>query len=324
MAKTNWARALAALALLAASPAAAREREGKIALTFDDLPALTIEANQSYVDDLNRDLLRKLHENRVPAIGFVNESKIDDLQHEHQVDNLKHWLDAGMLLGNHTFSHSSPNTLGAAAYAADIERGERIIRPLMKAHGKKLRWFRHPYLETGSPRAVRDWINRWLADHGYRVAPVTIDAEDWEFAEPYDDAIAKHDVARQKRIRETYLAYTAMRIKWSQESAKVLFGRDIAHIMLLHCTRLNADTLDALLKLLRAARLRPVTIDEAMRDRAYRTRDTYAEKDGVTWLERWAATLGKTLPSEGDEDPPAEIQAQYDRVDNDRVSPPNK
>jgi len=322
LAKSNWARALAALALLAAAPASARE--GKVALTFDDLPALTIETSQTYIDELNRDLLRKLRENRVPAIGFVNESKADRAAHDRQVDNLKRWLDAGMLLGNHTFSHSSPNALGAAVYAEDIERGERITRPLMTAHHRKLRWFRHPYLETGSPLAVRDWIDRWLRDHGYRVAPVTIDAEDWEFAEPYDDAIAKHDIARQQHIRQAYLTYTAMRIKWSQESAKTLFGRDIAHVMLLHCTRLNADTLDALLKLLRQAKLRPVTIDEAMRDRAYRTRDTYAEKDGVTWLERWATTLGKSLPSEGDEDPPAEIQAEYDRVDNDRVASPNK
>ncbi len=171
---------------------------------------------------------------------------------------------------------------------------------------------------------MRDEIDRWLAAHHYRIAPVTIDAEDWEFAEPYDDAIARNDIARQESIRKAYLAYTAIRIRWSQASAKALFGRDIAQVMLLHCTRLNADTLDDLAALLRAARLRPVTIARAMRDRAYRTRDTYAQKEGVTWLERWAVTLHKTLPEEGDEDPPAEIQAEYDRVDNDRVAGANR
>lgn len=315
-----WALTLFALTI--AAPSAARP--GKIALTFDDLPALTILHDQAYVDDVNARLLYKLKRHHFPAIGFVNESKIDELQHDRQVANLKRWLDAGMLLGNHTFSHDSPNTLGAQAYVDDIARGEQITRPLMKAHRKKLLWFRHPYLETGSPAAVRNWIDRWLTAHGYRIAPVTVDAEDWEFAEPYDDAIARRDTARQERIRAAYLAYTAMRIRWSQASAKVLFGRDIAHVMLLHCTRLNADTLDDLAVLLREAHLRPVTLAEAMRDPAYRTRDDYAEKDGITWLERWATTLNKTLPEEGDEDPPAEIQTEYDRVDNDRKSITNK
>ncbi|WEK44841.1 MAG: polysaccharide deacetylase family protein [Candidatus Sphingomonas colombiensis] len=316
------AGALAFVALACAGPAAARG--GAVALTFDDLPALSILPDQAYVDDLNATLLRKLKQHHFPAIGFVNESKINDLQPEHQITNLKRWLDAGMLLGNHTFSHDSPNKLGAEGYIADIARGEQITRPMMEERGLKLQWFRHPYLETGYPAAVRNQIDGWLATHGYRIAPVTIDAEDWEFAEPYDDAIARHDVARQQSIRKAYLAYTAIRIRWSQASARVLFGRDIAHVMLLHCTRLNADTLDDLAKLLRAAHLRPVSLEQAMRDRAYRTRDDYAEKDGITWLERWAITLHKTLPEEGDEDPPAEIQAQYDRVDNDRQNNANQ
>lgn len=309
-------------ALVVAGPAAARE--GKVALTFDDLPALTILHDQAYVDDLNANLLAKLRRHRFPAIGFVNESKMEDLTPDHQIDNLKHWLDAGMSLGNHTYSHGSPNTLGAEGYIADIVRGEQVTRPMLKARGMKLRWFRHPYLETGYPAAVRNTIDAWLKTHGYRIAPVTIDAEDWEFAEPYDDAVAKQDVERQAQIRKAYLDYTAIRIRWSQASARVLFGRDIAHVMLLHCTRLNADTLDDLARLLRDAHLRPVTLEKAMRDPAYRTPDDYAEKDGITWLERWALTKREALPEEGDEDPPAQIQAEYDRVDNDRVSHPDQ
>jgi hypothetical protein len=40
---------------------------------------------------------------------------------------------------------------------------------------------------------VKNAIDAWLAAHGYRIAPVTIDADDWEFAEPYEDALARHD-----------------------------------------------------------------------------------------------------------------------------------
>jgi len=305
-------------AALLALPGGAVARDGKIALTFDDLPALTILPDQPYVDYLNVTILRKLRRYHLRATGFVNEGKLDDLVRARQIANLARWLDADMDLGNHTYSHESPNTIGAAAYIADIIRGEPVTRGLLARHGRTIGWFRHPYLETGYPAPVRREIDNWLTAHGYRIAPVTIDADDWEFAEPYDDAIARHDSAAQHRIMAEYLAYTTKRIDWSRRSARLLFGRDIAYVILLHCTRLNADALDALAALLRREHLRSVDLAEAMRDPVYRLPDRYAGKDGIGWLDRWALDRHRDLPSDGDEDPPADIKAAYDRVDNDR------
>lgn len=107
---------------------------------------------------------------------------------------------------------------------------------------------------------------------------MTIDADDWEFAEPYDDAIARRDVSRQQRIRREYLAYTSMRIEWSIKSARILFGRDIAQVMLLHCMRLNADTFDDLAALLKQHGLRPVSLERALEYPAYRTPDPIRAK----------------------------------------------
>src|SRR3569623_888182 len=237
----------------------------------------------------------------IVTTGSVNVGKIDDLVRERQSANLARWLDAGMGLGNHGFSHDSPNAVGASAYIADIARGEPVIRTLLAQHGQRIVWYRHPYLETGSPAPVRRTIDGRLRTHGYRVAPVTIDADDWEFAEPYDDAIARHDAAAQRRIMAEYLAYTAKRIDWSRRSTRVLFGRDIAQVMLLHCTRLNADALDALAALLRRQHLRSVDLAEAMRDPVYATPDHYSGKDGIDWLERWALDRHRSLPADGDD-----------------------
>jgi peptidoglycan/xylan/chitin deacetylase (PgdA/CDA1 family) len=306
------------LCLLWIIPSSAIAADGQVALTFDDLPALTILPDQRYVDYLNATILRKLRHHQFPAIGFVNEAKIDDLARDHQIANLERWLNAGMELGNHTFSHSSLNSVGPKAYIDDIVRGELVTKALLRTHGQRMRFFRPPYLETGETAAVRNEVQSWLVGHGYNMAPVTIDAEDWEFAEPYDDAIAKRDPSQQQRIREEYLAYTGKRIAWSQNSARALFGRDIAHVMLLHCTRLNADTFEDLAKLLRRAHLKPVTLETALQDPVYQQPDRYAGSDGVDWLERWAAARNVDLPEQGSEEPPADIGAAYDRVDNDR------
>ena len=290
---------------------------GTVALTFDDVPGLSILPDQAYVDRLNADLLAGLRRHHMPATGFVVEGKLDDLVRERQLAVLKAWAAAGMGLGNHTFSHESPNTLGADGYIADIIKGEPVTRALLAARHQKLRWFRHPYLETGSPAPVRAKIDGWLAAHGYRVAPVTIDADDWEFAEPYDDAIGHHHDARAKAIRAEYLEYTEATIAWSQGAAQALFGRQIAFVMMLHDTRLNADCIDELAAMLRRHRLRPVSLDRAMRDPAYRTRDTYAGSDGIEWLERWATALNKELAWDDFRQVPKDIADDYARVDSD-------
>lgn len=306
------------LLCLATAAPVAHATAGKVALTFDDLPGLSLVPDQAYVDYLNVMLLRGLRRHRLPAIGFVIGDQLEGRGRAQQIANLQKWLDAGMNLGNHTYSHESPEALGAKGYTADIARADPVVRGLLARRGKPLSWFRHPYLETGSPAPVKREIDAWLAAHGYRVAPVTIDADDWEFAEPYDDAISRRDEARRLRIKAQYLAYTERTVAWYQSASTALFGRQIAFVMLLHDTRLNADCIDDLAAILKRRSLRGVTLEEAMRDPAYRTPDPYAGPDGIDWMERWSAALHKDLPWASWQDPPAEIGQEYDRNNNDR------
>lgn len=306
-----------ALTAFAASCGLAAAHDQRVALTFDDLPGLSILPDQAYVDGFNADLLAGLKRHHMPATGFVVEGKLDELVRARQIAVLRNWLDAGMDLGNHTYSHGTPSELGAQGYIADIAKGEPVTRGLLAARHRQLRWFRHPYLETGSPEAVKAQIDDWLATHGYRVAPVTIDADDWEFAEPYDDAIARKDEARKAAIRGEYLAYTEAMIGWSQQAAQTLFGREISYVMMLHDSRLNADCIDDLAAMLKAHHVKPAKLDKAMKDPAYTTPAPYAGPDGIEWLERWSLAMGKPLPWTTFRDMPQDIAADYKRVDGD-------
>jgi peptidoglycan/xylan/chitin deacetylase (PgdA/CDA1 family) len=297
---------------------AVRTGAGTVALTFDDLPGLSLVPDQPYVNYINDMLLRGLRHHRLPATGFVNESKLDLIDRPQQIANLEKWLEAGFELGNHTFSHESPDALGGAGYIADIARGETVTRGLLAARHRPLAWFRHPYLETGYPEAVKREINLWLEVHGYRVAPVTIDADDWVFAEPYDDAISRNDEPRRLRIRREYLAYTERTIAWYQTASDALFGRQIAFVMLLHATRLNADCIDDLAGILKRRRLKAVSLDQAMKDPVYRLGDPYVGHEGIAWLERWAEARQVDLPWDSWQDPPKDVLEEYDRTSNDR------
>ena len=54
---------------------------------------------------------------------------------------------------------------------------------------------------------MRDAFERFLDANGYRVAPVTIDNQEWIFARAYDHARARSDDASAVRIGDAYLVY---------------------------------------------------------------------------------------------------------------------
>lgn len=304
--------AILATLLLVASPATAEN----VALTFDDLPTLSLSDATSYWTQTTKKLLAGLRRHHIPAIGFVNEEKLEDDQSA-RVALLRRWLDAGMDLGNHTYSHASLTNTPVDAYIADVVRGETVTRPLLAVLGRTPHWFRHPYLETGKTLEDRRKFEGWLAAHGYRVAPVSMENSDWMFAYPYDEAIDHKDAVAARRIQSEYLAYTAAVVPWYREAAFGLLGRRPAFVFLLHASRLNADSINQLAAVLKRNDLRPVTLDNAMEDPAYAISDTYAGPDGDEWVTRWAMALNKPLPWASFPPPPADIQAAEKRLDAD-------
>jgi len=302
----------AAVALLAwAAPAVA---EG-VALTFDDLPTMSLSDSAPYARQTTKALLAGLKRHHMPATGFVIGEKLDGPDNADQVALARMWLAAGMQLGNHTLSHESLNKTPLEQYIAGVSRTDAILRPLTSARHRPLHWFRHPYLETGLTLETRRGFESWLKGHGYAVAPVTMENSDYVFALVYDDAILRHDAARAAQVKAIYLDYTDRVTAWYRTAALQLLGRRPDFVYLLHATRLNADCIDQLAAILRRNQLRPVSLDRAMSDPAYRIADDYAGPDGDEWLSRWSRTLHKELPWDSFPEPPADMVAENDKLD---------
>ena len=294
---------IAALLLIANAPA----RSGKVALTFDDLPVFGSFGSAADGALVTDQLLDGFTRHHWRVTGFVNEVQLEGPDKPQRTALLERWLEAGMDLGNHTYAHVSLNTTPVEAYEADIARDETETQRLLTARGRREQWFRYPYLETGQTRASHDRVAAWLIGHHYRVAPVTMENSDWQFSAPYDDALARGDVTEAHHIRDQYLTFTRTIVAWYVSAGTTLFGREPSFVFLLHASRLNAASIDALATILRDARLRVVPLGVAMRDPAYRTADRYIGPDGNEWLERWAATLHRDLPFDAIPLVPADI-----------------
>jgi peptidoglycan/xylan/chitin deacetylase (PgdA/CDA1 family) len=211
-----------------------------------------------------------------------------------RVSIVKTWLDSGIELGNHTYSHKSANDVPVNEYEQDILRGEKTITELMTDKGMKLRYFRHPFLMTGRSIEVKNEITKFLHDHQYVIAPVTIDNSEWIFSVAFDKAINVNDTILMKKIGQEYIGYMKAKFQYYERQSDKLFGRQINQILLIHSNRLNSEYFDTLCTMIRSQGYRFITLDEALKDPAYSSRDTFTGRGGISWLDRWAITQGKT------------------------------
>ena len=158
--------------------------------------------------------------------------------------------------------------------------------------GGRPRFFRHPTLNTGRDLATKAAVERFLAAHGYAVAPVTIDNDEYLYALAYDRARARGDRAQMDRLGRDYLRYMAEVFAYYEGLARSVLGREPAQVLLLHANALNADWLDELATMIAGRGYRAVTLDEALTDSVYALPDEYIGPRGPSWLERWARTRG--------------------------------
>ncbi len=234
--------------LLASIPLFAQNSQRAIAITIDDLPAASANSmTGAEIDEMTAKLLAILREQKVPAVGFVNERKLyKEGEVDARVKALSMWLENGFELGNHTFSHMSLNNVPLQSWEDDVVRGETVTRFLQSQHNIKMRYFRHPYLDVGRDLQTRRAAEAFLVQRGYHIAPITMDAWDWMFARVYEDARKRGDAPLQQQIVSAYLSYTTTVFDYFEKFSRDLLGYEPKQILLIHGNWLEADHLGEL------------------------------------------------------------------------------
>jgi peptidoglycan-N-acetylglucosamine deacetylase len=274
---------------------AAKQPDRQVAITIDDLPAgMADRLPAPEITAMTAKLLGTLRDQKIPVVGFVNEKKLyKPGEVDERIKVLQMWLDNGFELGNHTFSHMSLNQAGLKAWEDDVIQGESVIKLLMAPRKMKLRYFRHPYLDTGRDLLTRQEAEKFLVERGYRIAPITLDGWDWMFAGLYEDAKARNDTAFQQQIVKGYLAHHDAVFAYDEQLSAKIIGYEPKQILLLHASNLEADHIGELLDLLRKRGYRFITLEDALSDSAYSLPDTYVGEEGTGWIEQWAISQGK-------------------------------
>jgi peptidoglycan/xylan/chitin deacetylase (PgdA/CDA1 family) len=276
------------------SPWGAGERSLEVAVTVDDLPIHGPDfAGIDRVAIADR-LLTVFRAHQLPPVyGFVNGEKVD--QHPESLTVLQHWLAAGNPLGNHTYSHISLNDASVSDYVSDLERGEAILRRLVP-EASSWKVFRYPYLFEGDTLEKHEAVRSYLATHGYLTAEVTIDGDDWAWNAPFARCKDRHDEAELAELVRGYVRTQVSELRYMRVVTRLLAGREVKHVLLLHVGAADAEAMDALLTAYEAEGVRWIDLPTALRDPFYAQNRSLPYRAGAAFPYPVARARGLPLP----------------------------
>jgi peptidoglycan/xylan/chitin deacetylase (PgdA/CDA1 family) len=265
----------------------------ELAVTVDDLPAHgPLPAGTTRLGVVER-MIEAFRRHGVRSVyGFVNGEQLErDRSHD---DTLRAWQRAGFRVGNHTFSHLDLSHVTAAEYIADIERNE----PIVARFDGGPRYFRYAYLHEGNTVDKRNAVRHWLLAHGYTIAQVTVDFDDWAWNHTYARCVARRDAEAVIGLRRSFLEAATSRLLASKRLSDQLYGRQIRHILLIHAGPFTALVLDELLAAYRNAGVTFIGLEAAATDPAYAVDPRIVSHGERTFLEQIAESRMVRMPAQ--------------------------
>ena len=274
-------------------PASASGGNAQVALTFDDLPVHgPLPTGMTRVDIANSIIQSLQAAHAPPTYGFVNAKGLQEDPSSAPV--LQLWRAAGFPLGNHTFSHMDLDTNSVESFEQDLLANEPTLLRFMGSDD--WHWLRFPFLHEGDTAEKHRAVEQFLSVHRYKVAQVTVSFGDYAYNEPYTRCLAKNDRQGIAKLEQGYLDGAAQSLEQGQATAKLLYGRDIKHVMLLHVGAFQTVMLPRLLDLLQQRGFQLIPLPEAQSDPAYSLRPDLSSKWDGMFLEQSLRGRHLTLP----------------------------
>jgi peptidoglycan-N-acetylglucosamine deacetylase len=276
----------------------------KLAITMDDLPLNGLLPPGVTRVETTKDVLAILKRRHLPPVyGFVNAKKLEG--NADAAEALKLWA-AQEPVGNHTYSHMDLETNPAEAFEREIEENEPALELL--AATDNWHWFRYPYLHEGDTVEKRRAVRLYLKARGYSIAQVSLDWEDYLWNTAYARCVTKNDTKAIMWLRSSYLNTASEFLDLGREQAKLIYGHDINHVLLMHLGAFSSTILPDALDLLKKKGFKLVTLEEAQNDEAYEGDPDLGLHDAGTLLDQWMQVKQIKYPEHA-EKPYKEIEA---------------
>ncbi|MGA2190519.1 MAG: polysaccharide deacetylase family protein [Steroidobacteraceae bacterium] len=272
-------------------PALARSQT--IALTFDDGPDMADTIGLSPADR-NAAILSQLAEAHLKSILFVTRVDRDPKRN----DLIRQWGIEGHQIGNHTATHPDFDEVSLADYEGELLTCDKAIRDMPGF----TRRFRFPYLKEGNTIAKRDGFRAFLDSNSYLTGPVTVDASDWYYSERLSDRLKKDRHADRRPYKDAYLRHLYGRAQYYDGLSRIVLGRSVAHVVLLHHNLINALFLKDVIQMFRDKGWTLIDSEAAFKDPVYAMHpDILPAGESILWaLAKQKGVSGLRYPAEDD------------------------
>lgn len=247
-----------------------------LAFSFDDGFNPTTQAQAA---QWNAQLLESLQQHKIKATLFPSLARLGGTD---GLELVTSWSEQGHWVGNHTASHKSlaDPAFTLEEFIADVEVADAAFKELPTFTPM----LRFPYLKEGDTAAKRDGLRLWMAAHGYKSAPVSIDASDWYYSRVFAAHVEAGDSAKAERVKQHYIRHLLDRARYYEQLAKEVLGRSPAHVILLHTNQLNAAALPDVIAAFIAEGWTITSTEAAFQDPLYaQLPDTLPAGESIIW-----------------------------------------
>ena len=163
------------------------------------------------------------------------------------------WLDAGIELGNHTFSHRSLNAIPLEEYEDDFSKARRSQRNCLRQRERRSDIFAIRFLHTGRTMEIKAEFDDFLKQHGYTIAPITFDNGDYIFRgvrQRFRQRRHEVDEKSRRSLRAVYGGETRVLGTAIRQSCS---GGKLSQTLLIHANFINSDHLGDLAAMFKRA-----------------------------------------------------------------------
>lgn len=253
----------------------------QVAITMDDLPGYSVK-------DPDERLLQLINSRHLPITIFINGMYLDYADSVQARKTFSEFASCKYVtVGNHTYSHPWYHELEFSDFTANIEKNQQLINHYIAPFHKKSTYFKFPFNDLGKDSIQNAGIKKYLKENGYVIAPYIVESSDWAFSTVYELYLKNNNKTIADSIGELYVAKTMEFFSYFENLSQQLYGRQIKMIYQSHDNILNAVYLPQILELLSKRGYTFISLKEALKDNAYKSRDYFANTWGISWIYRW-------------------------------------
>ncbi len=301
------------LILFVIIPSIFAKGQSYVAITIDDVPNKTFFKN----DNDKYKILNTLDSLKIPISIFINEGNLFEEDSIAKKALLNTWASRKYVtLGNHTYSHLRYSDVDFERFTKDIKKGEIITKNLALKNKKTLTYFRFPFNDLGKDSIQHTSINNYLKNNKYEITPFTVESMDWMYNYVYEYYLSKKENEKAHKIGQDYVNKTLEFFSYIEQITKEKYGREIKQIYMCHDNILNSIYLPSIINQLDLKNYKFISLKKALKDKAYKQKDNYNKKWGISWIYRWMSNQEERISLLKKEPNTEEIEKLYAIVQN--------